>query len=261
MATYAIGDVQGCFATFCRLLEQLAFVPGQDRLWLVGDVVNRGPQSLEMLRWLVEHDSHVTCVLGNHDLHLLGVALGHRRLKGRDTLQPILDAPDRDDLLDWLRRRPLLHAEGDWVLVHAGLHPSWSLEEAERGAHAVGGALCSGTGDQLFLHPDREVVAAARALVAMRVVNAAGDPDLAFKGGLADVPSGSHAWFRAPDRCMTTHTVLFGHWSMLGLHLADGVVALDTGCVWGGSLTALRLEDRSVTQVAYAEATPSPKVG
>lgn len=253
MSTFAIGDIQGCFASLEALLARVGFGPS-DRVWLVGDLVNRGPGSLEVLRWAraLHADGRLQAVLGNHDLHLLARARGLRARAKRDTLEEVLAAPDRDELLAWLGGLPLLVREGERLLVHAGLLPAWTPEEAERLAAAASARLRD---DPEFLaaryrkpRPQGELQRAVDALTLMRCVDAEGRPDTRYKGGLEGVPAGLVPWFRAPGRRSLGVEVVCGHWAALGLHRADGVAALDTGCVWGGALTALRLEDGAVFQ-------------
>lgn len=236
MATYAIGDVQGCDRTLGRLLTRVDFDPARDRLWFVGDLVNRGPDSLAVLRRLRALGDRAVAVLGNHDLHLLARADG-RRGRRLDTLEAVLAAPDAAELVAWLRARPLLHREGPHLMVHAGLHPSWSLRTAERHARALearirAGDLCAG---------DEAISVFTR----LRFVDAAGVPDYGHKCGPEEAPAGLRPWFEvrppAPDV-----TVVFGHWAALGLAIAPGIIGLDTGCVWGDRLTAVRLEDHAV---------------
>jgi bis(5'-nucleosyl)-tetraphosphatase (symmetrical) len=262
MATYAIGDVHGCWETLRALLARVGFSPRRDRLWLVGDLVNRGPRSLEVLRWAAELGDGLVVVLGNHDLYLLARAAGIAERKRRDTLDAVLAAPDREALLAWLRGRPLLHREGDRVLVHAGLFPDWSVEAAERLARETEERLRGESGDRLLRsavakRPDRwreGLSAGARARVALagmarlRALSADGRMCHDFSGPLAALPAGCLPWFAAPGRRSAGALVIFGHWAALGLRLAPGVAALDTGCVWGQSLTALRLDDGAVFQ-------------
>ncbi len=261
MALYAIGDIQGCADALERLLDEIAFDPAQDRLWVAGDLVNRGPASAAVLRRLMGLGGRVDAVLGNHDLHLLGRALGVRRRGRRDTLDPLLDARDREAMIGWLLRRPLLHREGDRVLIHAGLHPDWSLDDAEalareaerwiRGPDA-GAVLAGGPGGDLW-SPALEGAERARTVVnvltRMRTLAPDGALDLDFSGPLDRLPPGRVPWFRVPGRRTRGATVVCGHWAALGLHRGDGILALDTGCVWGGSLTACRLDDGAVFQV------------
>ncbi|MFQ5791450.1 MAG: symmetrical bis(5'-nucleosyl)-tetraphosphatase [Acidobacteriota bacterium] len=266
MATYVIGDIQGCYRTLLRLLARIAFDPARDRIWLTGDLVNRGPQSLEVLRWAKELEARLTMVLGNHDLHLLAQAKGVREARPYDTLDAILTAPDRDALLKWLRRRPLFHREGPYVLVHAGLLPTWSLEEAQIVAGEVGEALSSERSEDLLEavyasgEPprwDRPLTGMARLRVAasvftrLRTCTREGRLCLEFNGPPGMAPPGCLPWFRLTS--FPAVTVLFGHWAALGLHLDRGFIGLDTGCVWGGALSAFRLEDRSLFQEPYSE--------
>ena len=266
MATYAIGDIQGCFAALQQLLEHLGFQRQNDRLWLVGDLVNRGPDSLAVLRWAWGMGDRVTAVLGNHDLHLLAVAAGHARLHRNDTLQAVLDAPDRLLLLDWLRTRPLLHAEGAHVLVHAGLLPQWSISDAQRLAAEVAVELAGPRHDRFlaqlygnqpdFWHegltgPDRLRVI-VNAMTRMRFCSAEGVMEFATKGTVNAPPPGYLPWFDVPGRRSRETTVVCGHWSALGLRVRPDLCALDSGCLWAGQLTALRLEDRQLFQVPCA---------
>jgi len=271
MGTYAIGDVQGCFETLERLLRRIDFRPGEDRLWLAGDLVNRGPASLEVLRWARDHDEHLVAVLGNHDLHLLAVAAGLAEPRRSDTLDACLAAPDREALLGWLRRRPLLHREGRHVLVHAGLLPAWSIETAQAHAREVAHALREGDGRLVLasLAADKaaawsdELTGTARislivaALTRLRICTADGRMRADFSGPPSEAPEGCRPWFDARVAAGEP-TIVFGHWAALGLHLAPHVLGLDTGCVWGGSLTAIRLEDRAVFQEPAAEAEARP---
>ncbi len=262
MATYAIGDVQGCFRTFERLLRRVAFDPTRDRLWLAGDLVNRGPRSLEVLRWLVEHDAVVTAVLGNHDLYLLA---RHARILGarrRDTLGPVLKAPDAGRLVDWVRHRPLLHREGSFLMVHAGLLPRWTVEEAEERARAIETELRGENFVRLLgdvRRHDNGLSASHRALRAdlavftrVRMLRRSGEPEYMYNDRPEVAPPHLRPWFEAPHRRGET-TVIFGHWAALGLRLQAGSVALDTGCAWGNTLSAYRLEDAEVFQEPNAD--------
>ncbi len=267
MATYAIGDLQGCFITLQALLKKIEFDPARDRLWFVGDLVNRGPGSLQCLRFVHSLEGRANTVLGNHDLHLLAVSEGLGKAGKHDTLAAILDAPDRDELLRWLRDREFLHVEGDFVLVHAGLLPQWSLDLARSLAQHLEGEL-RGTNYREFLanmygnEPDvwsDELEGMSRhriainAMTRMRVVDEQNRLDLKFKGEIDDLPSGFSPWFERRHLSFAEKTVIAGHWSALGLCVRSNFVGLDTGCVWGRELTALRLEDRVVFQVPCAE--------
>lgn len=270
MATYTIGDIQGCYGALRRLLDLVCFDERRDQLWFVGDLVNRGPDSLAVLRFVRGLGSHAITVLGNHDLHLLCVAAGVQPPHRHDTLDALLQASDRDELLDWLRRRPLLYVDGPYALVHAGLHPSWSVEQAVSLGEEVSYSLSSSHYIEC-LHamygnePDnwagslqgwerfRVIV---NAMTRMRICTADGKMQFAYKGTLAEIPSGFIPWYAAPHRRGNTHTVLFGHWSAHGFARLAGAIALDTGYLWGGSLSALRLEDRLLFQVGGQGANP-----
>lgn len=263
MAIYAIGDVQGCHDELASLLETVRFDPGKDKLWLVGDLVNRGPASLEVLRLVKSLGDSAVTVLGNHDLHLLAVAEGTAELHRTDTLNGILDAPDRDELLYWLRHQRLLYAEDGYVLVHAGLLPQWSVEQAQSLAREVEAAL-QGDSYAIFLarmygnNPhgwsdgltgNKRLRVIVNALTRMRICTGSGEMEFKFKGEYPHIPKGYRAWFDVPGRASAGATVIFGHWSALGLMLKDNAIALDTGCLWGGPMTAIRLEDRELFQV------------
>lgn len=267
MATYAIGDVHGCFETLRRLLRRVAFDPRRDRLWMVGDLVNRGPRSLEVLRWAAGLGDRIVAVLGNHDLHLLARAAGVAEPKKRDTLDAVLEAPDRDELLAWLSARPLVHREGDALLVHAGLFPSWGPKQAERLAREVEERLQGESSPKLLAsvaqkNPERwkdslsgpeRARAALAAFARLRTLDAEGRMCADFSGAPEDAPKGCRPWFEARDRKSAGVTVIFGHWAALGLRVGDGIAALDTGCAWGRSLTALRLDDWRIFQEPAGE--------
>jgi len=260
MATYAVGDLQGCLEPLERLLDRVRFDPARDRLWLVGDLVNRGPDSLRTLRFVRELGDAATTVLGNHDLHLLAVAYGGRPRKAGDTLDGVLEAPDRDALLGWLGRRPILHhdAARGWTMVHAGIPHIWSLEEARARAREVETVLASESAPAFFaeMYGDAPVVwkpclqgmARLRVIVnyftRMRFINDAGELDLAAKGGPGAAPPGFFPWYRRQHPENAGMRLVFGHWAALegGADVA-GIYALDTGCVWGNRMTMLRLED------------------
>jgi bis(5'-nucleosyl)-tetraphosphatase (symmetrical) len=263
VASYAIGDVQGCYSHLCHLLEKIRFDPAADRIWLVGDLVNRGPESLQVLRLVKGLGAAATAVLGNHDLYLLMVAAGFSRRGKDDTLARVLEAPDCDELLHWLAACPLIHVEGGFAMVHGGLLPAWSVERASALAREVEAAL-TGKDAKAFLlalqgdkpekwsdqlHGQDRLRVIVNVLTRMRFCSPDGRLALRAKGGPEDAPPGTLPWFRAPDRASRSHTVVFGHWSALGFFRDHGVIALDSGCVWGGKLTALRLEDGEVFQV------------
>ncbi|MHB1353616.1 MAG: symmetrical bis(5'-nucleosyl)-tetraphosphatase [Thiobacillus sp.] len=258
MPTYAIGDIQGCHEPLLRLLDVIRFDPGSDRLWFVGDLVNRGPDSLETLRFIRGLGDAAVCVLGNHDLHLIALATGHGRAHKGDTLDAVLAAPDRDELLGWLRRRKLAWREGGWLMVHAGVLPGWTPDDAMRHA-AEAEAVLAGAHYRDFLaqmygnapvawDDGLEGVERLRVIVnaftRLRYCSAAGEMEFHHKGAPGTQPPGWLPWFDVPGRKSANLAVVFGHWSTLGFVNRPELVALDTGCLWGHRLTALRLEDR-----------------
>lgn len=262
MATYAIGDIQGCYDELRRLLDDLAFDPARDALWAVGDIVNRGPQSLAVLRFLRGLGDRAVVTLGNHDLHLLVVAAGVRKPHRSDTLDELLDAPDCGELLAWLRRQRLMHVENGYAMVHAGLLPQWSIAQALALAHEVEAVLQGPDYGEFLQHMygnqpahwhdgltgyDRLRVV-INAMTRLRLCTAGGTMEFSHKTGLKGMPAGYLPWFDAPDRASRGTPLVFGHWAALGLLLRADVLGLDSGCVWGRQLTALRLEDRRVFQ-------------
>jgi len=259
MATYVVGDIQGCYDELYQLLDLVAFNPANDELWLTGDLVARGPQSLETLRFVCGLGQRATTVLGNHDLHLLAVAAGIRQAKGKDRLEPLLTAPDRDALLDWLARQPLMaiHPQHGFVMTHAGIHPAWHIHHALSYAHEV---------EQILRGPERltllremygdgpayweEGLAGSKrwrfiinAFTRMRYCERKTlVMDFNYKGPLAKAPKGLQPWFKLRHR--GEPTIIFGHWaSLLGQTGEPTIIGLDTGCVWGNQLTLLRWED------------------
>lgn len=292
--TIAIGDVQGCFDCLRALVARIdadeaaclphparaapaAGMPGSQprvpRLWLTGDLVNRGPQSLQTLRWAMGNEHRLVTVLGNHDLHLLAVAAGIRTAQHSDTLDEILAAPDRDRLLDWLRRRPLAHLEDGRLMVHAGVLPQWDAQRTVALAAEVQQVL-SGPQWMSFLRVmygneparwDDRLEGADRlrvivnALTRLRFCTPGGTMEFATKEGAGGAPPGHLPWFEVPGRASADVTVVFGHWSTLGLLDRPRLLALDTGCVWGGALTGVRLGDRRHWRVACPQAqAPGP---
>ena len=261
MATYAVGDLQGCYRQFLTLLERLDFNPGRDRLWLVGDLVNRGEGSLDCLREVRRLGAAAVTVLGNHDLALLALAQHpDAEARANPTLKPILTAPDREPLLEWLRHRPMLHTDPDlgWTMVHAGLPPQWDPAKARGHAAEVEAAL-RGPDYRAFLQrmygdtPDRwrddlrawdRLRVIVNCLTRMRFCRTDGSLDLGYKGTLEDAPDDLVPWFALPGRASRDRRIVFGHWSALGRVAwpEHNVWGIDTGCVWGGTLTALRLD-------------------
>jgi len=259
LATYVVGDIHGCFLTLERLLRELPFRAGRDHLWLTGDLVNRGPSSLEVLRW-AEATSRAlgerfVAVLGNHDLHLLATAAGFGRAHHRAALRTVLAAPDAESLLAWLARRPLAHRRDSTILVHAGLFPEWTIFDAEERARALEEALADDRGRRtLFASFAESNMGMPRDLygfTALRTLRADGEP-CDFNGPPEQAPAGCLPWF-ALSEGRSDATVVAGHWAALGLCLEDHFLGLDTGCVYGGALTAIRLEDRKVFSVANSE--------
>jgi bis(5'-nucleosyl)-tetraphosphatase (symmetrical) len=271
MRLFAIGDIQGCAAAFDALLHKLAFRPSRDRLWLVGDLVNRGPSSLGVLRRVMGLGNSVTCVLGNHDLHLLATVAGRRELSPADTFHDVLEAPDLNKIVDWLRHRPLLHYDraAKRLLVHAGIPPPWTPARARAEAREVETLLRG----RKWRYALREMYGgepskwspklrgadrrrfAINALTRMRYCDRRGRLDLSYSGAPGTQPKGLTPWFDVPEqRAAGTH-IVFGHWAALGLLRRNDVTALDTGCVWGNYLTAVRLDRRErPTQVSAAAA-------
>lgn len=273
MALYMIGDVQGCDAALGRLLDEIAFSPSRDRLVLLGDLVNRGPQSLAVLQRLMALGDAADALLGNHDLHLLAVSQGVRQPHRSDTLDDILNAPDRAALLDWLRRRPLaLHRQGV-LMVHAGVLPQWTLARTLQLAAEVE-AVLRGADWADFMHqmygnqPDEwhdalqgtaRLRVIVNALTRLRFCSAQGRMEFATKDQAADgAPAGYMPWFDVPGRRTATDVVAFGHWSTLGWLPRADLISLDTGCVWGGCLSAARLgatpRQRELIQVRCEQA-------
>jgi bis(5'-nucleosyl)-tetraphosphatase (symmetrical) len=259
MATWAIGDVQGCHDALQRLLEAIRFDPAADQLWFCGDLVNRGGQSLETLRLVKSLDLHSTVVLGNHDLSLLAIAQRREeeQRKVNADLQAVLFAPDRDELLDWLRQRPLFHVDRKlgWAMVHAGLAPKWTIEIAQKRAREVESRLRGNNFDKLLKNmygnkpdawspklegPDR-LRAIINVMTRLRFCNARGAIAFNEKGAPGTQKPGLYPWFEVPGHAPRDLNVVCGHWSTLGLFIGLGIHGIDTGCVWGNKLTALEL--------------------
>ena len=263
---YLVGDLQGCCDAFERLLAEMAFSPSRDRLWVLGDLVNRGPCSLRTLQRLRGLGDAATCLLGNHDWHLLAAAYGVRPLHRADTIDDVLRSPERDGWIEWLRQRPMLAEAHGWLLVHAGLAPAWDRARAiglardlERHLrteplaeflHEMFGNDPARWSDHLT--PSERLRFTLNALTRIRYVHADGTLDFRVKDGRGPPPAGLYRWFEAPGRRSAGTRIAFGHWSTLGLVERDDLLGLDTGCVWGGRLSAVRIDGgrREVMQVA-----------
>ncbi|MEA1063555.1 bis(5'-nucleosyl)-tetraphosphatase (symmetrical) ApaH [Erwinia sp. HR93] len=268
MATYLIGDVHGCFDELTALLKQVSFTPGQDTLWLTGDLVARGPGSLDVLRYVRGLGDAARIVLGNHDLHLLAVYAGISRNKPKDRVSALLDAPDADTLLNWLRRQPLLQVDEEkkLVMAHAGITPQWDIDTAIACARDVESVLASDS-YPLFLdamygdmpnHWDPHLTGLARlrfttnALTRMRYCFPNGQLEMYCKDTPENAPAPLKPWFAIPGPVSNAYSIAFGHWASLeGKGTPEGIYALDTGCCWGGVLSCLRWEDKTwFTQVS-----------
>lgn len=259
MAVWAIGDVQGCYQPLERLLERIRFDNSRDILWFTGDLVNRGPDSLRVLRFVRGLGDRAITVLGNHDLHLLAIDAG-RPSRRRDTFDEVLRAPDRRELIDWLRRQPLLHHDGalGYTMVHAGLLPGWTIDDASRLAAEAEAVLRDDRLNDFVTHmygnlPDRwseglrghdRTRVVINAFTRIRYCDLDGGMDLHQKGAPGSQPADLLPWFAVPKRRNRDLRVVFGHWSTLGRYSDHGVIGLDSGCVWGVELTAVRLDSR-----------------
>ncbi len=258
MSLYAVGDLQGCFNPLKKLLDKIEFDPTHDELWLTGDLVSRGPDSLASLRFLKSLGARLRCVLGNHDLHLLRAAAGVKPPPADGTLDAVLASPDREELLEWLRRQPLFITDRErrLAMVHAGLMPAWDIETATALAGEIETRLRADDYREFLksVHGDapehwREDLRGddrARTIIAvmthLRFCDTGGRMALEYKHEPGTQPNGFHPWFELPHRRDPQYTLVFGHWAALGFVRRDGVLSLDTGCVWGGSLTAFRLD-------------------
>ncbi len=264
MATYAIGDVQGCHDELNALLKKLQFNPDRDLLWFCGDLINRGPKSLDTLRLLHALRDNVLCVLGNHDLHLLATAFSHRHPGKRDTIDDILNASDANTLLQWLRRQPLFHTDSrlNLVMVHAGIHPDWSIRKSQQLAHEVEAVIQGEEHIDFYKHmygdkPQNwsERLAGwsryrfiTNVFTRLRYCDHQGRPALNEKGPPGSQANGVFPWFAVPGRKSADARIIFGHWSTLpqaGKTSLHNTLPLDTGCLWGGRLTAMRIDDGS----------------
>ena len=274
MATYAIGDLQGCYDELQQLLEQIQFDIQQDQLWFVGDIVNRGPQSLECLRFVKSLNASAKIVLGNHDLSLIATAAGFRKPSNKDTLDPILNAPDRDELLNWLRSQPLLHTDSilGYTMIHAGLPPQWSIQQAELLAQEVSGILSSPDHPALLkemygndpkqwtdnLKDNDRYRFIINALTRLRYCTKTGKLDLNDKGAPGSQGKKLMPWYQVPNRKSAGTKIVFGHWSTLGCVQENNIYSLDSGCVWGGQLSALRIDTEQPELISVQCAAKQP---
>ncbi|MBC7204737.1 MAG: symmetrical bis(5'-nucleosyl)-tetraphosphatase, partial [Pusillimonas sp.] len=261
-SVWVIGDIQGCCSALDELLEHPAIAADCNaQLWFAGDIVNRGPRSLDTVRRIMKMGSRAITVLGNHDLNLLAVAAGVRKPGKSDTIADILGAPDADEIIEWLRHRPMAHYEHHHLLVHAGVLAPWTLEQTLKLAAEVECALRSKHWRQYLekmygnepnrwrddLGPNKRLRIVINALTRLRMCDAKGRMDLSYKNAPgSEAPDYLMPWFDVPNRATQKTTIIFGHWSTLGLMLRPDAICLDTGCVWGGKLTALRLSDRQL---------------
>ena len=290
MSTYVIGDIQGCYDSLMTLLE-IAGVNDRDQVWLVGDLVNRGPKSEAVLRWAKDHETQVQIVLGNHDLHLLACTAGARQSAG-DTLSTLLHSPYCDELTDWLRHQPILFetqvSGRDVAMVHAGVNPQWTWSDVQRRARAIESGLQSSRGLELLsqAHPTRKSRAHQSSaslhdsdrnasyeetewikdlawFTRVRAVDQDLQPYRKFKGALADLPEGLTPWFshyqRMRDPVESPDHLYFGHWAALGIRRDRCYTSLDSGCIWGRYLSALRIEDGMIFQTPTVERALTPK--
>jgi bis(5'-nucleosyl)-tetraphosphatase (symmetrical) len=260
MSIYAIGDVQGCYRPLRDLLKKIRFKADRDQLWFVGDLVNRGPDNLKTLRYLKDLGDNAISILGNHDLHLLAVAYGHRDIHHRnDTFQDVVSASDFDPLIDWLRHRPIMHHDetSDFTMVHAGLPPQWNLTRAQQCANEIQQVLRGNQIDSFLAHMygnkpnlwsdtlqgwDR-LRFITNSFTRIRYCDEHGREDFKNNRAIGTQPEHLMPWFRLPNRKNRDLKLIFGHWATLGHHVEENIFALDSGCVWGNKLTAMRLDD------------------
>ncbi len=271
MAIYAIGDVQGCYDELLQLLDKINYREDRDRLWFTGDLVNRGPKSLQTLRLISAMGANAVTVLGNHDLHLLATAYDHQKPGKKDTIDDILTAADREPLLNWLRSRPLLHFDNDLdlVMVHAGIHPDWSVTKAQSLAHEVESVLQSDKHFVFYRHmygdkprkwsdslkgwPRLRYI--TNIFTRLRYCDESGAASMSAKGAPGTQPQGLHPWFEIETRRSRNDAIIFGHWSTLAMvkdYPYNNVYPLDTGCLWGGHLTAMRIDEKPYIKTSIA---------
>ena len=262
MSTWVIGDVQGALEPLERLLEALDYASGRDRIVLAGDLVNRGPDSAGVLRWAAGEGEAVTAVLGNHDVHLLACAEDPSQIRKKDTLGDVLSAPDRDRLVTWLAERPFWIDLPGHIVVHAAVHPAWTLDEGRALAAECSAALAGSDGSKILstwrtgtgrwdpgADPIPRATTTLAALTRMRCVTSDHTQDFTYSGPLVGLPQGLTPWFRARSREADDPTICFGHWARMGHRIEPGYVALDSGAVYGRELTAYRIDDGRIVQV------------
>lgn len=275
MATYAIGDIQGCFEAFQALLKKIAFDPAKDQLWLTGDIINRGPQSLETLRYVISLGNSAKVILGNHDCHALAVYNGHKRAHKLDTYQTIIDAPDAGELFDWIRTRPFFYEDKKlgFSMLHAGVPPQWTLDETRQYARELEAALQGDDYNQFLtamygnkpdqwdnaLHGNDRLRFIINSFTRTRYCDQYGKMDFSEKLAPGSQPSHLMPWFEVPNRQTADTNILFGHWSTLGIHQKNNTYCLDSGCLWGGQLTAMRLESQQQIISHECDCTLNPK--
>lgn len=262
MAIYAIGDIHGNYDLLCRLLDNVHF-SAADKVWFVGDIVNRGQKSLEVCRFIRELGGQATMVLGNHDIYLLTIATGANRLKPSDTLKPILDAPDGEEIIDWLRHRPLIHTEGNIAMIHAGLIPQWSVEKAVKLANELESAFQGKDYKKVFknlfgnkptrwkdsLKGEDRLRFIVNVLCRIRFCTPGGKLDFKSKGKPSDPPKGYFPWYAISERKSADHLLITGHWAALGVLITENHYSIDSGACWGNGLTAVRIDDRALFHV------------
>jgi len=258
MTTYAIGDVQGCYDSLRQLLDKIKFDPQQDQLWFAGDLINRGPQSLETLRFIIDLGDNARSILGNHECHFLAVARGHKKAHRMDTFSDIINAEDSEQLIQWVRKQPFFYEDESlgYAMLHAGVPPQWSLGDTRQYAHELE-AVIQGNDIDAFLasmygNEPNQWDSALRgndrfrfiinAFTRLRFCDKQGRLNLTEKGNIGTQASDLMPWFNAPNRKTLNHKIIFGHWSTLGVHQQNNATCLDGGCLWGGSLAAIKLD-------------------
>lgn len=264
MAIYAIGDIQGCYDDLLRLLDVIQFNPENDQLWFVGDLVNRGSKSLETLRFVKNLGDSAITVLGNHDLHLLAIYYLQKKAKKKDSLDAILKAPDKEELLDWLRTRPLFHYNDEYCLLHAGLPPQWDFAQTKEMAILLEQVLQGDNYIDFFkqmygdlpnkwsddLHGIERLRFTLNCFTRLRYCEADGTMDFHYKGSPGTQPEHLQPWFSVKNRKSIGMKIVFGHWSTLGFYQGNHCYGIDTGCLWGGQLTALKLDSNQPQRIS-----------